>query len=263
MNISKILFWANLLLISSTVLVSCETRNDLFHKFNEVPSVYVNSQSRKFDDKKSDTQFILRHGEKKTVYFDYTDDYIQTGLHISFQVYSEQSVPEYIKCTLDYDSRKLVVEDTLPQHILNDKVVKFTVKISVTDYYGDKGEAVINVTDYDNNPPMPIIHVTKIQAMEYSISAVETTDPDSDEVLEYEYLIDGEPTIMKSGYENQDNPKDLLNPGMAGIKGTYIISTPLNVVKHAFQTSGTHVIYVRAKDSLGLWSAWSRLNIDI
>lgn len=244
-------------------VVSCETRNDLFHKFNQVPTIYVNTQARKFDDKKSDTQVILRHGEQRVVYFDYTDDYIQNGMDVKHMVFSEQSVPEYIKCSIDNDARKLIIEDTLPQNTLNDRVVKMTIKIVVTDYYGDSGEAVINITDYDDNPPIPVISVTQIQAMEYSISAVGTTDSDSDEVVAYEYLIDGEPTIMKSGYENQDNPKDLLNPGMAGIKGTYIISTPLNVVKHAFQTSGTHVIYVRAKDSLGLWSKWSRINIDI
>ena len=133
----------------------------------------------------------------------------------------------------------------------------------MADYYGDIGEAVLNVTDYDNNPPIPVISTSVIQQMEYAINAAQTTDPDSDYVVAYEYLIDGEITTDKYGYENSDNPKDLLNPGMAGIKGTYIISTPLSVVKHVFQTSGTHVIYVRAKDSLGLWSKWSRLNIDI
>lgn len=263
MKVSNIFFKANLFFISLTILVSCETRDDLFHKFNDVPNVYVNTQNRKFDTKESVAQIILRHGEQKTIYFDYTDDYIQTGLNVSFQVYSEQSIPEYIKCTLDHDSRKLVIEDILPQHTLNDKVVKFTVKIVVSDYYGDKGEAVINVIDYDNNPPVPVIKTDVIHQMEYSISAAETTDPDLDEVVAYEYLIDGEITTDKYGYEDNENPKYVLNPGMAAIKGTYIISTPLSTVKHAFQTSGTHIIYVRAKDSLGLWSAWSRINIDI
>ena len=233
-------------------LSSCETRTDLFHKFNKAPDVSV-----------SKSDILLRHGEKQVLNFDYEDDYIQNGVSVEYAVFSEQEVPQYVKIALDTDSRKLIIADELPFFTLNDKVVKFTVKIYVSDYYGDRGEAVVRVVNCDNRQPVPVIEVQQIETMEYLVSAVASSDPDGDAITAYEYLIDGEIVASSAGYENKDDVNCIFNPGMAAKRGTYIISTPLSGVKHAFQTTGTHTIHVRAKDSLGLWSQWVSLNVDI
>lgn len=252
-----------LILLLLTVLTSCETRKDLFHKFNTIPEVYVNEKSRNFENKERSVSLMLRHGEESVVYFDYIDDYTDSGIKVDYSVFSEGVPLEYVDVLLDLESRKLIIRDTLPQQTLNDKVLKFSVKIFVTDYYNDSGEAVINVIDYDNIPPVPEISAKRIQNMEYQISAASSYDSEDDKIVAYEYLFDGETTINKAGYERPDDPCWLINPGLAAKGGTYIISTTLNTVKHAFQSSGTHVIYVRAKDSLGLWSGWYSQNIDV
>ncbi|MCQ2351558.1 MAG: hypothetical protein MJ003_06250 [Paludibacteraceae bacterium] len=252
-----------LFVISAIFIVSCETRKDIFHQYNSVPKVYVSSQSRLCNEKQSEISILLRHGQTSTLFFDFDDDYKESGINIDFAVFNEGTTLDYVICNLDKESRKLTISDTLSSNTLNDKVLKFSVKIYVSDYYGDRGEASINVMDCDNEPPSPMISVSNIQGMEYLIDASKTSDIEQDEVIAYEYLIDGEPTIMKMGYENQSVKNDLLNPGMAGMAGTYIISTQLSSVKHAFQSIGTHIIYVRAKDSLGLWSSWKSINVDV
>lgn len=251
------------ILLSALLLTGCETRKDIFHQFNSAPEVYLNTQAREFTDKTSNITLLLRHGLQQTVFFDYTDDYMDSGLNVEYAVISENPQSLCLTFSLDPESRKLVVKDTLPQTTINDKVVKCTVKITVSDYYGDKGEAIINIADYDNLPPEPVIAISHIQKMEYKIDASASVDKESDEIVAYEYLIDGETTILESGYENPSVPSSLQNPGMAGKKGTYIVSTPLSYVKHAFQTTGTHTVCVRVKDSLGLWSAWKSTSVDV
>lgn len=245
------------------LFVSCETRKDIFHQFNTAPQVYLNTQAREFSEKRSSVDILLKHGCQQTVFFDFTDDYTSSGIKVEYAVLSENSQASYITCTMDIDARKVVIKDTLSPTTVNDKVLKYTVKIMVSDYYGDKGEAIINIADYDNLPPEPVITCSHIQNLEYKIDASASFDSEGDDIIAYEYLIDGEITTSESGYENLSDAFCLFNPGMAGKYGTYIISTPLKVVKHAFQTTGTHIIYVRVKDSLGLWSGWKSVVIDI
>jgi len=115
----------------------------------------------------------------------------------------------------------------------------------------------------DNEPPVPSIKLDLIKDMEYMISSDKTTDPDGDTIVAYEYLIDGTIDYDRSSYE-VENPNSISpNPGMAASEGTYIISTPLTSVKHAFQTAGTHIIAVRAKDALGLWSKWNTVVVNL
>lgn len=252
-----------IIFIIGLTFASCESRNDVFHRFNEVPKVYVSTQSGNFSDKVSETSMLLRHGESKTIYFDYEDDYIQKGISVEYAIFSDQEIPDYINCTLDTEGRRLMLRDMLPVTTLNEKVIKLSVKICVTDYYGDKGVAVIDLSNCDNRAPETSIVLERIQNMEYVINASGSVDSDGDEIVAYEYLIDGEIMAMSAGYEDSNNPNSLFNPGMAAKRGTYIISTPLNAVKHAFQTTGTHTIRVRAKDSLGLWSSWKTISADI
>lgn len=263
MNVLKVARRLASALLVIMVVSSCETRNDLFHKFNKAPDVYVSGNRGDFSEKRRECDMLLRHGEKHILYFDYDDDYIQNGVTVEYAVFSEQEVPQYVKRAMDTESRRLIISDELPVFTLNEKVVKFNVKIIVTDYYGDKGEALIRVVNCDNRPPVPSIELKRIDSMEYSISAAASTDPDGDAVTAFEYLIDGETVAEGAGYESSDDKGCYFNPGMAGKKGTYIISTPLTSVKHAFQTTGTHTIHVRAKDSLGLWSQWVSVNVDI
>jgi len=255
----------NLILVIATILVlaSCETRKDIFHQFNSAAEVYLSSKPRDFSQKLKSISLTLRHGEQRTIYFDYEDDYKSSGIKMEYAIFFEGQNIDYIKCIFDTDARKIVIEDTLPKNTLNEKISKFSVKIYVYDYYGDRGEAEIKVVDYSNVPPIPAIEVTQISGMEYTISAQKSVDGDGDDVVSFEYLIDGEPTIIKAGYENSDDKYDLINPGMAGKKGTYIISTPLSSVKHAFQSTGTHNIYVRVKDALGLWCKWEAMSIEL
>jgi len=244
-------------------LISCETRKDIFHQFNSAPEVYLNTTARDFSEKLKKVDILLRHGCQQSVYYDYTDDYTASGIKVEYAVLTENAQSSYITCAMDQESRKVVIKDTLPPTAVNEKVIKYTVKIIVSDYYGDKGEAIINIADYDNLPPEPVITISHIQKMEYKIDASASVDKESDEIVAYEYLIDGETTITESGYEDLSQHTCLQNPGMAGKKGTYIVSTPLSYVKHAFQTTGTHTVSVRVKDSLGLWSAWKSTSVDV
>ncbi len=257
----KIIFAIILLMVM--LFSACETRKDLFHKFNNAPDVFVSGVQGDFSEKKHETDILLRHGERHIIYFDYDDDYIQNGVKVEFAVFSEQEVPQYIKTTIEFDSRRLIIADESSVFSRNEKVVKFSVRIYVTDYYGDRGEAVVRVVNCDNRPPSPSINVRQIEPMEYVIDALSSSDPDGDAVVAYEYLIDGETVSGGAGYESSDDKMCVFNPGMAAKRGTYIISTPLSGVKHVFQTTGTHSVHVRAKDSLGLWSGWVSVNIDI
>ena len=248
--------------LATLLLVSCETRKDPYRKLNKVPTVYLSATSSDFSQKKSEEDALLRHGESKVFYFDYEDDYIDQTISVDYAVFSDQEMPQYIKCTLDKDARTITVSDELPLSTLNNKVVKFSVKIYVKDCSGDRGEAVLQVVNCDDRPAVPSIVVRQIKVMEYSISESGTTDPDGDLIVAYEYLIDGTLIADRAGFENLVDKHCFFNPGFAAKEGTYIISTPLSTVKHAFQTTGTHTVYVRAKDSLGLWSKWYSLNVD-
>ncbi|NCC98214.1 MAG: hypothetical protein EOL95_00725 [Bacteroidia bacterium] len=242
---------------------SCESRVDLFHTLNKSPKICLSEGLRDFSDSLQNINLIIRHGEEKIVYFDYEDDFLGNESAVTYAVLNIQGTQDYISYELYPEAGRLVIKDILPTATLLDKIVKMTITVYVSDYYGDKGEAVINLLSCDNEPPIPNIKLTLIKDMEYVVSSDQTIDPDGDNVVAYEYLFDGTIDFDKPGYEIETQMSVSPNPGMAASEGTYIIATPLSSVKYAFQSAGTHIIAMRAKDALGLWSKWSTIVVDL
>lgn len=258
MKIFKYPFYLIGLLSVTAVFSSCENRTDIFKQRNIAPKVIVSTTSGVFTDSLQTLDISIRHGNEITIYFDDVDDKEIIGDN-KFEYSVVSTAPAIdIEYELFQAEQKLVIRDKIASESSIDYPLWHTIKIYVTDYYGDQGFATITLSSVSNKAPQPTIKLTKLEGMEYTVSAETTTDPDGDNIVAYEYSID--PTSIDysfGGYES------VIGHGNGALGGTYIVSTPLTSIKHAFQTTGTHTVNIRAKDSNGLWSKWSMLTVEI
>ncbi len=160
---------------------------------------------------------------------------------------------------------------------------EFSTKVYLINCVGNETVMGLKLKVYDNRPPQPNIQVTRLKSgnMEYEIKS-NAVDPDGHEVIAYEYCIDGniQSYMQKAMYESRiyPNVRDRNPDGLTGYELSkpeknsdshmakemvYIPSTTLSSIKHAFQSSGEHVIWVRAKDQFDLWSAWTKYEINL
>ena len=134
--------------------------------------------------------------------------------------------------------------------------------MELEDAFRNKHYCHVKINCLGDIAPVPVLEIRDVdgKTMEKVFDLSESYDKDGS-VEKYEICIDGEVVIYKSPIFDCDPTVAPAGKGAYG--GTYIKSTSLSEVKHAFQTEGDHVVYVRCMDNLGLWSLWYNALITV
>lgn len=282
------------LLVATVVFASCDTRDDYYYEHGKTPEVVVYSGDSVMD--LGEDRFVrisLDMGDKKTLKFGFVnpyEGYLLNDIKVTNIVDSEygsnlEALRPFIK---NYDSSTGVYEldDSyagLTVNPLNNQLynlsfyrlaayssmtkreltadLEVTYTITLTNAIGVKSEFYVYVEMKANKAPNPQIKVTDLTTeWEKLVEIEEGADPDGDEIVLYEYCFDGV-TVGSAGYEYEFGDGDCPTR-MCAYDGVYI-STTLNGVRHAFQSSGVHTISVRCKDEHGYWSDWKKVNITL
>lgn len=251
------------LILLAVFITSCETREDINMKRNTSPEIYVSKTDNNVNlVELTDT---LKKTDSSVYYFKSLDDSNINLTHtLELEFLDENAtIKDSVTVNINEQRGEIQVITNLNDKTINSTSYKFNVYIMVIDNYGLSARAKISITLIENRPPIPQVVFNKISNTEYEISAENSIDPDGDEIVAYEYLIDGKIIYNKPGYEGEYETVANPNPGHAGTEGTYIISTPLSSIKHNFQVENVNdfKVYVRVKDSRGLWSAWSQFSL--
>ena len=141
--------------------------------------------------------------------------------------------------------------------------LSFTGRITIKSYniLGNYGTAYVFVKTYANRPPVADFSLEKVpgeSSMHRRIVA-HCSDPDRDDIIAYEYCIDGKTIGSRSVYDTSNSSSG----GQAAYNGTYITRTSLSSVNHVFQESGAHTVSVRCQDKWLNWSAWTSQELII
>lgn len=268
-----------MILTAVVLLTACESREDVFKHRNGTPVVRLSTTSE-FVDAANVIDVKMRLGDQKKVYYQIEDDNLK-NLEQPFKMsYTAQFTDTVIvdEALANNIKNNLVVSFADNQIVLTSSTnkkqrlgsdIKYTVTLTCADAYNVETKAVINLMVTENKAPKIALKyeiadiddiiggTTYFDGWGYKISLFNSVDPDGDEIVAYEYAFDAnlETAAMSDNYD-VDATK-----GASG--GTYIHATTLNEVYHVFQSSGSHKISVRAKDSLGLWSAWQTTDIHL
>ena len=135
------------------------------------------------------------------------------------------------------------------------------IVIELRDAFRNKVYCHVKVNLWSDIPPIPVMEVSDVigYPMEKVLSLSKSYDKDGS-VIKYEYCIDG--NVRDYNYPKFEIENDY-SGGKGAYGGTYITSTDLNEIKHAFQTEGEHIVYYRCMDNLGLWSVWNKVTVTI
>lgn len=251
------------IILLAVFITSCETREDINMKRNTAPEVYVGKMGGSADQ--LDLTDTLKKTDFATYSFRWQDDSnlnLTQTLELEFLEGSE-NIKDSILVELNTELGEIYVSTNLNDKTIGAPSLRFNIYVVVIDNYSLSAKAKIAITLIENRPPVPQVSFNKISNTEYEISAKSSYDLDSDAIVAYEYLIDGKVIYNKIGYEGEYDTVANPNPGHAATSGTYIISTPLSSIKHNFQVENVNdfKVYVRVKDSRGLWSAWNLFSL--
>lgn len=275
-------------------LVSCDTREDWFAKEGEGATFIIRSskiacKDFEYDDKKyefrndtiySDNSSRVVEINLRIDKIEWTDDRYNPGFTYDSELlnldveglgqkvcrsqYSDRNVttdrmePEFV---IDYKNRFRFVSyhegapttsnDTIKAPVLNTA----HMIMEVEDVFRNKYYCHIKINCLGDIAPMPVMEIKDIDGnpMEKVLSLSKSHDKDG-KVVKYEYCIDSEVRMYELPTYDCD-PKGV-PAGKGAYGGTYITSTELSEVKHAFQKKGEHIVYYRCMDNLGLWSLW-------
>lgn len=136
------------------------------------------------------------------------------------------------------------------------------VVIELEDSFRNKIYCHVKINCLGDIAPVPVLEIRDVEGnpMEKVFDLSKSYDKDGS-VEKYEFCIDGEIVDYKN--PAFDCRQDLAPAGKGAYGGTYITSTTLSEVKHAFQNEGSHVVYYRCMDNLGLWSLWYNVLITV
>ena len=249
------------IILFALLITSCETREDINMKRNTPPQIFVGKTDRDVTlEEISDT---LKKTDSSIYFFKSLDDSNLNLSHTLELEFPDASFKDSIAVSLKEDTNEILVQSILNDKTISNTSYSFNIYVIVVDNFGLSSRAKISITLIENRPPVPQVTFNKISSTEYEISAKSSYDLDGDAVVAYEYLIDGKVIYNKVGYEGEYESIANPNPGHAATGGTYIISTPLSSIKHNFQVENVNdfKVYVRVKDSRGLWSTWSMFNL--
>lgn len=251
------------IILLALFISSCETREDVNMKRNTPPKIFVGENDKNVNlVELADT---LKKNDSSTYFFKAEDD---SNLNLNYVLELEflgdnSVIKDSVDVSLNEQTKQINVQCNLNDKTINNSSYSFNIYIVVIDNFGKSSKAKITITLIENRPPVPQVAFNKISNTEYEISARESYDLDLEDIVAFEYLIDGKVIYNKPGYEGEYEANANPNPGHAATGGTYIISTPLNSVKHNFQVENVNdfKVYVRVKDSRGLWSSWSLFSL--
>lgn len=251
------------IILLAVLIASCETREDINKKRNTSPEIYVGKTDKGVNFiELADT---LKKTDESTYYFMSLDDSNLNLAHTLELEFPEAStsIKDSVFVTINEQTGEVYVSTNLNDKTICNTSYKFNIYIVVVDNFGLSAKAKISITLIENRPPVPQVTFNKISTTEYEILAKKSYDPDDDAIVAYEYLIEGKVIYNKPGYEGEYDTVANPNPGHAATEGTYIISTPLSSIKHNFQVENVNdfKVYVRVKDSRGLWSSWSQFSL--
>ena len=248
------------IILLALFIASCETREDINMKRNTSPQIYVGKNNK--DINMVEMADTLKKSVSSTYFFRAVDD---SNLDLTYKLEVEfldesDIIKDSIIVDINEQTNEISVQSKLSDKAINNTPYSFNIYIIAIDNYGFSAKAKIAITLIENRPSVPRVTFNKISNTEYEISAKSSYDLDGDAVVAYEYLIDGRVIYNKPGYEGDYDTISNPNPGHAATGGTYIIATPLSSIKHNFQVENINdfKVYVRVKDSRGLWSAWSQ-----
>ena len=134
--------------------------------------------------------------------------------------------------------------------------------IELEDSFRNKLYCHVKINCLGDIAPVPILEIKDVDGnpMEKAFDLSKSYDKDGS-VEKFEFCIDGE--IVDYNSPAFDCRQDLAPAGKGAYGGTYITSTSISEVKHAFQKEGEHVVYYRCMDNLGLWSLWYNVLITV
>ena len=134
--------------------------------------------------------------------------------------------------------------------------------IELEDSFRNKLYCHVKINCLGDIAPVPLLEIKDVDGnpMEKVFDLSKSHDKDGS-VEKYEFCIDGE--IVDYNSPVFDCRQNVAPAGKGAYGGTYITSTSLSEVKHAFQKEGTHVVYYRCMDNLGLWSLWYNVLITV
>lgn len=249
------------LILLAVSIVSCETREDINRNRNTSPQIFVGASAENISAvEMSDT---LKKTDSSIYYFKSLDDSNLNLVHTLQLEFEDESIKDSIMVSINEQTNEIIVQSNLYEKTISSTSYCFNIYVVVIDNYGLSAKAKIAITLIENRPPVPQVSFNKISNTEYEISADTSYDLDSDAIVAYEYLIEGKVIYNKPGYEGEYDTVANPNPGHAATGGTYIISTPLSSIKHNFQVENVNdfKVYIRVKDSRGLWSSWSQFSL--
>lgn len=282
------------LLVVVFVCASCDTRDDYYYEHGKKPVVSVYSGDSLLDS--GDVRYVrisLKMGESKTLKFGFENPYegvLWNDIEVTNIVDSEYGtnlealrpfIDNYNPSTGIYKLdgyyagvtvnpvgnqlynlsfyRVVGYSGMSKRELTADLEVTYT--ITLTNAIGVKSFFYVYVDMKGNKAPDPQIKVSDLTTdWEKLIEIEDGADPDGDDIVLYEYCFDGV-TVGSAGYEFEVGQSDC-PAKMCAYDGVYITTT-LNGVRHAFQSSGVHTIAVRCKDSHGYWSDWKKVNITL
>ena len=269
------------IILAAVVLTACESREDVFSHRNQTPEVLL-SLSPEFPDTTATLELAMRFGEQRKVYFRINDDNLQDRENPFSASYTAQIVDaiavdggkaDRLKKDLEVSvvENMVVLTSTTSERERLSSPVKYTVVLTCRDAYDVETQGIVTLLVSENRAPQVSVSHEPIDINDkymgddytsgygYKISALASVDPDGDEIVAYEYAFGGDNEVELTTESKEDN----YGTGAAARYGTYIKATTLGEVYHVFQAAGPVKIFVRAKDSKGMWSAWDTTTFNI
>lgn len=280
------------MIVVSALLASCDSRDDYFHEQGEAPVVeLLKEDGQEFETTSDGKQYLkvpLSFGDTARLKLKVSDPYGKT-LKASIMldksnmspfalyndpIYLEGNLEKYElsdKLTVKYDNtiQELLIIDNiktakdlemlgknLKEEEESNNTTNFNFKynliVKISNLIGVSTPFFVQLNLKGNQPPEPVFDLIPLGNNEYTI-IVDAKDPNGDKVVLYEYAFDSS-IFGKCGYE-YSTQENVPSAGRGAYNGVYI-TTQLNSVKHAFQSSSSHTIAVRCKDEWNCWSSW-------
>lgn len=294
-NSIKSMRYIGFILVLLTVLSSCDSREDWFAREGEdvafVIKTYKNDRSyfKENPDKYAFRKDTVYSHNSRVVTYDLKVLWLNSGGYGSeslcidiegigqkvekesgskWSVTSTYPSPELVDVNLGVDYRHpeiyFIGLDEIPG-VKNDTVAVLLntadFVMELIDSFRNKIYCHVKVNLWSDIPPIPVMEINDIEgsSMEKVLCLSKSYDKDGS-VEKYEYCIDG--NVKEYNHPKFEIENDCCG-GKGAYGGTYITSTELSEVKHAFQTKGEHIVYYRCMDNLGLWSVWNNVTVTI